>query len=393
MRLSISRTSACVAAVLALGALTASAASANGGYGGGGNGRGDENHGRHHQRFERHRRHHQPPMAHNDPGYSVQALVSDQAGVAAHTDPNLVNGWGISEGPATPWWVANQGTDSSTLYDGLGTPQALIVKVAGGPTGTVFNGGSGFLVSNGTTDVAARFIFATLAGTIQAWPTPPPAGTVTLPKVDDSASHAVFTGLAISPDTSTLYAADFANGQVDMFSSSWASSSTPGSFQDPYLPAGYYAPFGIQALNGEIFVTYAKQPATPGPDVHGAGLGLVDEYTLAGGFVRRVASFGGLNAPWGLAWAPATGFGHNSGELLVGNFGDGHINAYIQRSWGQWLPDGQLVGANHYPLAIDGLWGIGFGNGSAGQPTNTLYFAAGPDGGTHGLFGSVTANP
>jgi uncharacterized protein (TIGR03118 family) len=360
--LSISRRSACIVAALALGALTAATASAS------------------------------LPSNSHQPGYRVQALVSDQAGVAAHTDPNLVNGWGISEGPTTPWWVSNQATNTSTLYDGLGTPQALIVGVPGGPTGTVFNGGSGFLVSNGTTDVPARFIFATLSGTIQAWPSPPPAAVSTTTKVDNSASHAVYTGLAISPDNGTLYAADFANAKVDMFDSTWAPSSTPGAFSDPYLPAGY-APFGIQALNGEIFVTYAKQPATPGPEVHGAGLGLVDEYTLAGVFVRRVAAFGGLNAPWGLAWAPATGFGRSSGELLVGNFGDGHISAFVQRPWGQWLPDGQLLGADHQPLAIDGLWGIGFGNGSANQPTTSLYFAAGPDGGTHGLFGTVTANP
>jgi uncharacterized protein (TIGR03118 family) len=398
-RLSISRTSACIVAVLALGALTASAASANGGYGGNGNGNGNgrgDDHGRHHQRFDRHhhRRHHQPPVVNHDPGYSVQALVSDQPGVATHTDPNLVNGWGISEGPTTPWWVSNQGTDTSTLYDGVGTPQALVVSVAGGPTGTVFNGGTGFLVSNGTTDVAARFIFATLAGTIEAWPTPPPAGTITLPKVDESASHAVFTGLAISPDNSTLYAADFSLGKVETFDSTWASTSMPGAFVDPYLPAGY-APFGIQVLNGEVFVTYAKQPATPGPEVHGPGLGIVDEYSLAGVWQQRVGSFGGLNAPWGLAWAPATGFGSHSGELLVGNFGDGHVNVFFQRPWG-WSPDGQLTTSNHHPLVIDGLWGIGFGNGTTGptgQPTNTLYFAAGPDGGTHGLFGTVTANP
>ena len=139
-------------------------------------------------------------------------------------------------------------------------------------------------------------------------------------------------------------------------------------------------------------MTYAKQPSTPGPELHGRGLGIVDEYSPAGAFIGRVASFGDLNAPWGLAWSPA-GFGRHSGELLVGNFGDGHISAFTKRPWGQWLADGQLRGSDGHRLAIDGLWGIGFGNGAASGPTTSLYFAAGPDGGTHGLFGTVTANP
>jgi uncharacterized protein (TIGR03118 family) len=376
-RLSLLRSAAFVMAVVALAAVTAPAASAHGRD----NGRGDHS-----------RRHHRHHHVDRGPGYNVQALVSDQSGVAATTDPNLVNAWGLVAGPATPWWVANNGTDTSTLYDGLGNPLPppptgpLVVSVPGAPTGAVFNGGPGFLVSNGTTNVPSHFIFATEGGTIQGWA----SGTKAVTAVDSTASGAVFKGLAISG--TTLYATDFANGRVDMFDSTWSPVVTPGAFVDPYLPAGY-APFGIQALNGNIFVTYAEQQSGSTDEADGAGLGLVDEYSTTGVWEQRVGSFGGLNAPWGLAWAPAAGFGRSSGELLVGNFGDGHINAFVQRPWGQWLPDGQLTGADRHPLAIDGLWGLAFGNGTNNAPTTSLYFTAGPDGESHGLFGDITANP
>jgi uncharacterized protein (TIGR03118 family) len=328
---------------------------------------------------------------HHGPGYTVTPLVADQPGAAPATDPNLVNGWGIAAGPTTPWWVANQGTSTSTLYDGAGTKAPLVVSVPGGPTGTVFNGGTGFPVMVGGKPVASRFIFATLAGTIEGWPTPPPAATSSTTAIPRSAANEVYTGLAISGDT--LYAADFANGRVDVWDSTWAPITTPGAFRDPYLPSWLgFSPFGIQALNGSIFVTYAKRPATPGHELHGRGLGVVDQYSPTGQFLHRVASFGNLNAPWGVAMAPA-GFGEHSGELLVGNFGDGRINAFVQRPWGQWLPTGQLRGADGRRLVVDGLWGIGFGSGAANSPTTSLYFAAGPAGGTHGLFGAITANP
>ncbi len=144
--------------------------------------------------------------------------------------------------------------------------------------------------------------------------------------------------------------------------------TTPGAFQDPFLrPSQRFAPFGIQALNGSIFVTYAKQPRTPGPEVHGRGLGIVDEFSPAGVFIGRVATYGNLNAPWGLAWSPA-GFGRHANELLVGNFGDGRISAFYKLPWGQWLADDQLRGSDGHRLDIDGLWGIGFGNGGASGP-------------------------
>jgi uncharacterized protein (TIGR03118 family) len=364
-------------AVVSLGAVATTAASADGRSH-------NDRDGRRGQHFRgHHRRHH---FVNRDPGYNVQALVSDQPGVAATTDPNLVNAWGLVAGPATPWWVANNGTNTSTLYDGLGTILPLVVSVPGAPTGAVFNGGTNFLVSNGTSHVPAHFIFATEGGTIQAWS----SGTSSVTAVDATSSGSVFKGLAISADT--LYATDFANSKVDVFDGNWKPVVTAGAFVDPYLPAGY-APFGIQALNGNIFVTYAEQQAGSTDEADGAGLGLVDEYSTAGVFEHRVGTFGCLNAPWGLAWAPATGFGRSSGELLVGNFGDGHINAFVQRPWGQWLPDGQLNGPDHHPLAIDGLWGLAFGNGTNNALTTSLYFTAGPSDESHGLFGDITANP
>jgi uncharacterized protein (TIGR03118 family) len=325
--------------------------------------------------------------------YTVTPLVSDQPGLAPVTDPNLVNGWGLVAGPTTPWWVANNGTRTSTLYDGLGTrfppPPAgpLVVSVPGGPTGTVFNGGANFKVSNGTMDVPSRFIFATEAGTILGWQ----GGVAAVQVAQSPSAGAVYKGLAINGDN-MIYATDFANGHVDVFDGSWHPVTVPGDFRDPFLPR-HYAPFGIQQINGHIFVTFAKQQAGSTDEQDGRGLGIVDEFSANGVLEHRVGSFGSLNAPWGIALAPRNGFGRNPAELLVGNFGDGHINRFVQLPFGSWLRLGQLRGADHRPLAIDGLWGIQFGNGVLNAPTTSLYFAAGPDDENHGLFGTVTANP
>jgi uncharacterized protein (TIGR03118 family) len=326
--------------------------------------------------------------------YTVTPLVSDQAGVAPTTDPNLVNGWGISAGPTTPWWVANQATETSTLYDAAGNrlpppPNGpLVVSVPGGPTGTVFYGGDKFLVSNGTSMVASRFIFATLSGQIRGWPTPPPLGTVTAVGADSSKWGAVYTGLAISGEW--LYAADFANGRVDVFNNTWKLVTKPGAFSDPFLPKGFH-PFGIQAIADSVFVTYAKAEEN-GEEETGKGLGIVDQYSLGGELLHRVATRGKLDAPWGVAWAPAKDFGKASGALLVGNFGDGRINVFRQKH-GHWKKSGQLLTDKRKPVVIDGLWGIGFGNGATAGPATTLYFAAGPEDETHGLFGAITALP
>jgi uncharacterized protein (TIGR03118 family) len=203
---------------------------------------------------------------------------------------------------------------------------------------------------------------------------------------------ASYKGLAIASSGGNpyLYAADFHNAKVDVYNGSFVLQAWTGAFVDPGIPDGF-APFGIQTLNGMIFVTYAKQDADAADEVAGEGLGFVSAFGTDGSFLGRVASGDDLNAPWGLAWAPASGFGRFSGDLLVGNFGDGRINAYAWTSSG-WEARGHLKTANHLPLAVDGLWGIGFGNGANSGPTTTLYFAAGPDDEEHGLFGSITFN-
>jgi uncharacterized protein (TIGR03118 family) len=229
-------------------------------------------------------------------------------------------------------------------------------------------------------------MFATQAGTIQGWP---PGTTSTVTGFDGSKWHASYTGLAISGEW--LYAADFPNGRVDIIDNTWKQVKKPGAFTDWKLPKGY-SPFGIQAAGGYIFVQYALLDPKTGDEVHGRGLGIVDEYTTDGKLVARVATGGKLNSPWGLAWAPATGFGKASGALLVGNFGDGLINTYRQDHKGRWKWSGRLLTKDKKPVWIDGLWGIGFGNGGAAGPTTTLYFAAGPADETHGLYGTVTAD-
>jgi uncharacterized protein (TIGR03118 family) len=322
-------------------------------------------------------------------GYTVRNLVSDGFVPAEHTDAHLVNGWGIAAGPSTPWWVADNGTDVSTLYDGNGIAAALVVSVEGGPTGAVFNGSSEFVVNDGAGHSGpSLFMFASENGTIHGWNPavpPPPPSTHAFVVVNRMNEGAVFKGLAIAG--SRLYATDFHNGRVDVFDGSFHQIVTPGAFIDPGLPAGF-APFGIQNLGGTIFVTYAKQGPDRMDEVDGPGLGYVDAYDQTGHLLGRVASAGDLNAPWGLAWAPV-GFGKFSGDLLVGNFGDGHIHAFKQDTAGHFAAVGQLTDTSGRPIVIDGLWGIGFGNGNKSGPTTTLYFAAGPDDEAHGLFGRI----
>jgi uncharacterized protein (TIGR03118 family) len=323
--------------------------------------------------------------------YTVQALVSDGTTVpAAATDPNLINAWGLSAGPTTPWWSANNGTDTSTLYTGAGAKQALTVAVAGGPTGTVFNGSAtDFGVSQNGKSGPARFLFATEGGTVLGW-SPAVNAAAAVTGADRSGAGAIYKGLATVNDR--LYATDFHNARVDVFDASFGLMALPGGFQDPKIPKGY-APFGIQALGGNIFVTYAQQDAAKKDDVAAPGHGFVDEFTPDGQLVARVVNSGKknapLNAPWGLATAPAN-FGSFAGDLLVGNFGNGRISAYVQRG-SVWVYKGQLRVADGTPIAIDGLWAIAFGNGTASGPTTSLYFLSGPGDEKHGLFGSITA--
>ncbi len=314
--------------------------------------------------------------------YVQHNLVSDGFLSADHTDANLVNAWGLTSLPGSPWWVADNGTNVSTIYTADGTPRPLVVSVPNAPTGAVSNTGPDFVVGSGP----ALFLFATEEGKILAWNMS--LGTTAQVVVDRSGEDAIFKGLAIAGDR--LYATDFHNGQVDVFDGSFGQMNTPGAFIDPTIPAGF-APFGIQNIGGHIFVTYAKQDADREDDVAGQGLGFVDEFDTSGTLLARVASHGQLNSPWGLAMAPA-GFGRFGGDLLVGNFGDGQISAFEPQLDGTFELVGQLRTSERKVLAIDGLWALQFGKGTANNgPTDTLFFTAGPDDESHGLFGTIRA--
>ncbi|HSR65763.1 MAG TPA: TIGR03118 family protein [Xanthomonadaceae bacterium] len=324
--------------------------------------------------------------------YHRSNLVSDGGVPAAHVDPNLVNGWGVAFNPYGFAWVAAADGMVSTLYDGSGNIQPLVVQIpsptmsmGGNPTGIVFNGSNNFVVSRNGLSGPARFIFATEQGVIAAW-SPTVDATHALRVVNRSSTGTSYKGLAISGNGATqlLFAADFHHARVDVFDQNFHAVALPGAFTDPRLPAGF-APFGIQAIGGDIYVTYAKQDAAKEDEVAGPGLGVVDVYTPNGSFIRRIAAGGTLNAPWGIALAPA-GFGDLSNKLLIGNFGDGRIHAYSPTAG---IPLGPLTDSQGKPIRIDGLWGMQFGNGVSGQPVNTLFFAAGPDDESHGQYGRI----
>jgi uncharacterized protein (TIGR03118 family) len=321
----------------------------------------------------------------NSNSYTVHPLVTDA------TDPALVNAWGLVAGPTSPWWVADNGTGLSTLYDGSGAKIPLNVATAtANPTGTVFNlAGAGFVVSKGSTSGSSIFLFDGEDGIISGWN---PGVDRSAAQVGVSDPDAVYKGLAyaVTPTGARLYAADFHGGTVDVLDSSWAAVATAGGFVDPSLPAGY-APFGIQAIGGRIFVAFAKQDAAAHDDVAGAGFGFVDAFDTEGRLLARVARRGPLNAPWGLALAPAS-FGRFGGDLLVGNFGDGTINAYRELEDGRFEHRGRLRTGDESPVRIDGLWALEFGLSPRSGGTDTLFFTAGPGNEQHGLFGSITPN-
>ncbi|RJG21607.1 TIGR03118 family protein [Massilia cavernae] len=337
----------------------------------------------------------EPPVAHVPYYYEVRKLVADVASVGAENlAPNLVNAWGVAFNPLGFAWVAADGTGRSTLYDGDGHPQALVVSIPapagstapGEPAGIVFYGGGGFVVSNGSSSGPSRFIFAGEDGVISGW-APNVDFTNAIRVVDNSAKGTVYKGLAIGAGGSgaLLYATDFRNARVDVFDATFQPAALPGRpFHDPHLPHGY-APFGIQAINGDIYVTYARQDRDKDEEVSGRGLGLVSVFSPTGACIRRLITRGALNAPWGLALAPAS-FGKFGNRLLVANFGEGAINAYDIAN-GRFA--GRLRGTDREPLRIDGLRGLAFGNGVNNQPLNTLFFTAGPNGGEHGLYGRI----
>ena len=324
--------------------------------------------------------------------FLATSLVSDGTLPAAHTDPNLVNAWGVVFNPTGFVWVANNGSNTSTLYDGNGVVQSLVVAIppgtggAAGPTGIVFNASQDFKVTQNGVTGASAFIFASEGGTISGWsPTVNRTSAVTV--FDGGANGPLYKGLAISSyaGANYLYAADFRNNTIDVYNGSFTRATLPGTFRDPALPAGY-APFGIEAIGGNLYVAYAMQAASGPDEVRGAGLGIVSVFDSSGVFLRRLVNVGGaLNAPWGMAMAPAN-FGSISGDVLVANFGDGKINAYNPSTG---VFDGTLSRADGTPIVIVGLWGLAFGNGLNAQPSNTLFFTAGPSNEAHGLYGRI----
>ena len=335
-----------------------------------------------------------------DPLLRQTNLVSDVL-PAVINDPNLTNAWGISEGPATPIWISDNGTGFTTLYSVPGAGSAPVSKVpltvtipsgsaaTSAPTGQVFNNtASSFKLSNGS---KAVFIFDSEDGVISAWNGG--LGTNAEIEVNNSNSNpslnAVYKGLAIDNAGGSLFATNFRSGLVEMYKSTSPATQFDlvASFTDPTLPAGY-APFGAAVLDGKLYVTFAPQDSAKHDDMAGAGHGFIDTFDLSGGSMQRLISGGVLNSPWGLAIAPSS-FGSLAGDLLVGNFGDGMINAF--KTDGTFV--GALDGLDGDPLVIDGLWGLMFGNDAGGGFSNTLYFTAGPAGESEGLFGALSVVP
>lgn len=319
------------------------------------------------------------------------SLVSLGFAPAAHEDPHLINPWGVSFAPTGPFWVSNQGDATSTLYDGTGTPQPLVVSIPqnatgpGGPTGQVFNGSSSFALPSGGPGL---FFFANLDGSISGWN---PAQGTSAVKVA-SREAAVYTGLAIgnSGGQDFLYAANNSQGTVDVFDANFARASFPeSSFRDPGPNPMNLAPFNVRNIGGHLFVTYA----TPGPEADEAalGVGFVSEFNLDGTFIRRLAEGGQLLSPWGLEIAPSS-FGDLAGALLVGNFSEdeGLINAFSLTD-GSFL--GSLLDSSGDALEIPYLWALTTGNGARAGDPDKLYFAAGIGDEEHGLFGRLTAVP
>jgi uncharacterized protein (TIGR03118 family) len=328
--------------------------------------------------------------------FAISPLASNGSIAGTAADADVINPWGLVIGPNAPAWFVNNATDKATIYDGTGKKANLIVTIPAGtngvaaPTGIVANGTTEFAVTNGTTSAAARFIFAGEAGTISGWnPTVNPTNAITM--YDDAAGGAVYKGLAIASDgtASFLYATDFHNNKIDVFNGSFAKITTSGGFEDPTLPDNF-APYGIQAvqLDGEtvIVVTYAQQDDDARDEVTGEGLGLVNTFDVNGKLIANLVAQGGeLNAPWGIALAPAE-FGTLSNALLVANFGDGLINGFD-------VATGEFIGAvsdtDGNPIQNDGLWAISFGNGARNQPTTTLYFTAGIANQAAGVYGRI----
>ena len=342
-----------------------------------------------------------PAKAASSGSYHQTNLVSDVPGLALILDPDLVNPWGISMSGGSPFWVSNNGSGTSTLYAGdhLGgsplTKNALVVTIPGGlNTGTVFNtgGATDFIVKSGSASGKAAFLFASQVGIVSGWNTNVPAAGSKQATVGGT-GDAVYTGLAIGQvGTATyLYAADFEHGKIDVYDGTFhpPNPALDGSFSDPNIPNSYSI-FNIQNIGGKLYVTYAQQSHKEPDEETDRGSGFVDVFDTSGHLLQRLIKGNHLKAPWGVALAPAN-FGAFSNALIVGNFGDGQIHAFDPES-GKYL--GEMQDENGKPIVIEGLWGITFGNGGNGGDKNALYFAAGIEDETHGLFGSLRAvNP
>lgn len=321
--------------------------------------------------------------------YVQTNIVSDGSVQASKADSNLVNPWGIAIGKA--FWIDSPGSGLSLIDDAQGNqqftvavPPAVSTAAHGMPTGVVFNADTTiFQIPKST---AAQFIFATLDGTIAAWnSTTPQAVTV----VNNSASKAVYTGIAIDTNASgtfLLAANQITGGGIDVFDSNFAPTHLPGGFSDPSLPSGF-SPFSVHIISGSVYVAYTQIDPATGKRIVGAGLGFLDIFDTSGNLVKRAISQGNLNAPWGVAIAPA-GFGSFGGDLLIGNFGDGVINAFDPNSFAL---KGQLQDAKGNVIANSGLWEIIFGAKNVGDP-NTLFFSAGINATKGGLFGSIAVS-
>jgi uncharacterized protein (TIGR03118 family) len=328
----------------------------------------------------------------DDNAFAQVNLVSDVPGAARLTDKNLVNGWGLSQGPTTPVWVSDNGADVSTLYAGGGQGQTpaiapLVVKIPGGaPTGQAFNPTTSFQLPDGA---PALFVFAGEHGDLSAWnrQSTPMNSAVHVGSVPGG----VLKGLALvqpkygSPE---ILVTDFRHGRVVAFDSAFQPLKLRrGAFTDGRLPYGYH-PFGIAALGNRVVVTYALRDPKTNDDVKGRGHGFVDVYSTSGRLLQRLVRRGVLNSPWGLAIAPAH-FGAFSGDLLVGNFGNGRIHAFDPRTGHL---RGVLRNESGRPMVIDGLWGLLPGNGTSAG-TDDVWFAAGPQDESHGLVGVLRAVP
>ena len=317
--------------------------------------------------------------------YQQTNLVSDLPGLAAIQDENLVNPWGLSRSSGSPWWVADNGTGLSTLHNGSGTPQSLVVTIppaagsseGGVPTGTVFNGTTDFALPTGG---PAKFIFVGEDGTISGWN----GGTSAV--VVSTKERSVYKGVAIASFRGAhyLYVANFSRKRIDVFDTHFNLVHL-GAFDDQHLPKGF-APFNVQNIGDSLYVAFARLDPRTNDEVAGAGLGFVDVFTPGGRLKQRLEHGDWLNAPWGLVLASGD-FGTFSHYLLVGQFGSGEIAAYNVSS-GRFA--GMLRNVTDGILSIPGLWALSFGNGANAGPATTLFFTAGIEDEAHGLFGTLT---